>query len=420
MVMTENLSEKIFKPQYDYPETSSLINRLDSSNGSSISPLDGEIDSKWYRIINPLLWYWRGLPKLEIEAVLSRIAISTKRHTNDKWLDSVIGYQSGNWIYEFLNQAAMWQAKADNAAQSSLTEESKNSLHQDYLIASEYASIASYPHFKNDELAMYAQTCAYQSYMKALEYSPYSTKQLEFKVENRVIKSILHLPNNSNSGVCPVVLVCNGLGNLQIDYYRYFSEYLAPQGFAMLTVDLPTVGYSRNFVLSQNSSQIHQAVIEQLPSVPWVDSNRVIVAGFRFGSHIATRLAYLMPNKIKGLFNFTPFIHQLFVDKALQQNLPNSYKDILASRLGLTSVSNQQLAAELNYFSLKNQGLLTHSCPVPVMNIIFEDDKLSNLSEAKLIQSTKQSKIVTIPKTPLQKGLQNAFTQSVKWMESIL
>ncbi|WP_165755965.1 esterase FrsA [Gilliamella apis] len=418
--MTENLSEKIFKPQYDYPETSSLINRLDSSNGSSISPLDGEIDSKWYRIINPLLWYWRGLPKLEIEAVLSRIAISTKRHTNDKWLDSVIGYQSGNWIYEFLNQAAMWQAKADNAAQSSLTEESKNSLHQDYLIASEYASIASYPHFKNDELAMYAQTCAYQSYMKALEYSPYSTKQLEFKIENRVIKSILHLPNNSNSGVCPVVLICNGLGNLQIDYYRYFSEYLAPQGFAMLTVDLPTVGYSRNFVLSQNSSQIHQAVIEQLPSVPWVDSNRVIVAGFRFGSHIATRLAYLMPNKIKGLFNFTPFIHQLFVDKALQQNLPNSYKDMLASRLGLTSVSNQQLAAELNYFSLKNQGLLTHSCPVPVMNIIFEDDKLSNLSEAKLIQSTKQSKIVTIPKTPLQKGLQNAFTQSVKWMESIL
>ena len=420
MVMTENLSEKIFKPQYDYPETSSLINRLDSSNGSSISPLDGEIDSKWYRIINPLLWYWRGLPKLEIEAVLSRIAISTKRHTNDKWLDSVIGYQSGNWIYEFLNQAAMWQAKADNAAQSNLTEESKNSLHQDYLIASEYASIASYPHFKNDELAMYAQTCAYQSYMKALEYSPYSTKQLEFKVENRVIKSILHLPNNSNSGVCPVVLICNGLGNLQIDYYRYFSEYLAPQGFAMLTVDLPTVGYSRNFVLSQNSSQIHQAVIEQLPSVPWVDSNRVIVAGFRFGSHIATRLAYLMPNKIKGLFNFTPFIHQLFVDKALQQNLPNSYKDMLASRLGLTSVSNQQLAAELNYFSLKNQGLLTHSCPVPVMNIIFEDDKLSNLSEVKLIQSTKQSKIVTIPKTPLQKGLQNAFTQSVKWMESIL
>ena len=74
----------------------------------------------------------------------------------------------------------------------------------------------------------------------------------------------------------------------------------------------------------------------------------------------------------------------------------------------------------MNYFSLKNQGLLTRSCPVPIMNIIFEDDKLSNLTEAKLIQSSKQSKIVTIAKTPLQKSLQNALTQSVKWMESIL
>lgn len=417
--MTENLSEKIFKPQYDYPETSSLINRLDSSDGSSISPFDGEVDSKWYRIINPILWFWRGLPKLEIEEVLSQIAISTKRHTNEKWLDSVIGYQPGNWIYEFLNQAAKWQAKADSIDQSDLSEEAKNNLHQDYLIASEFASIASYPHFKNDELAMYAQTCAYQSYIKALEFSPYTTKQIEFKVENRSVKTILHLPKDCD-GVCPVVLVCNALGNLQIDYYRYFSEYLAPQGFAMLTVDLPTVGFSRNFVLTQNSSQIHQAIIEQLATVPWIDSNRVIVAGFRFGSHIATRLAYLMPNKIKGLFNFTPFVHQIFVDKTLQQNLPNCYKDMLACRLGLTSVSNQQLAAELNYFSLKNQGLLTHSCPVPTMNVIFEDDKLSNLTEAKLIQSSKQSKIVTIPKTPLQKGLQNALTQSVKWMESIL
>ena len=93
---------------------------------------------------------------------------------------------------------------------------------------------------------------------------------------------------------------------------------------------------------------------------------------------------------------------------------------MLASRLGLPSISNLQLAAELNYFSLKNQGLLTHACPVPVMNIIFEEDVLSNLNEAKLIRSIKQSKLVTIPKTPLQKSLHDALTQSVKWMESVL
>lgn len=416
---TENLSEKIFKPQYDYPETTTLVNRIDCSEGNSVSPLDGEVDSKWYRIVNPILWYLRGLPKLELEEVLSKIAASTKRHTNDNWLDSVIGYQPGNWIYEFLNQAAKWQAKADSIDKSNLTEDNKSKLNQYYLIASQYCSIASYPHFKNDELAMYAQTCAYQAYHKALSYSPFKCKELEFNVDGRNVKTILHLPQNCD-GVCPVVLVCNALGNLQIDYYRYFSEFLAPNGLAMLTVDLPTVGFSRNFALTQNSSQIYQAIIEQLSNIPWIDSNRVIVAGFRFGSHIATRLAYLMPNKIRGLFNFTPFVHEMFVNKELQKSLPNVYKDMLASRLGLPCVSNQQLAAELNYFSLKNQGLLTHTCSLPVMNIVFEGDKLSSINEAKLIHSTKQNKIVTIQKTPLQKNLHDALTQSVKWMETIL
>ncbi|OCG66569.1 MULTISPECIES: esterase FrsA [unclassified Gilliamella] len=418
MAATENLTAQIFKPQLNYPETSTLINRTDSSNGSSISALDGEVDSKWYRIVNPILWHWRGLPKLEAEAVLSKIAASTRCHTNDKWLDTVIGYQSGNWIYEFLNQAAMWQTKAESVDKTNLTDADKDKLLNEYLIASEYASIASYPHFKNDELAMYAQACAYQAYSKALNFSPFLVKELEFKVDNHNVKTILHLPKTE--GACPVVLICNALGNLQIDYYRYFSEFLAPQGFAMLTVDLPSVGYSRNFALTQNSSKIHQAILEQLPNIPWIDDHRVIVAGFRFGSHIATRLAYLMPNKIRGLFNFTPFVHQIFADKELQKNLPNSYKDMLASRLGLPSISNQQLAAELNYFSLKNQGLLTHACQVPVMNIIFENDKLSNLSEAKLIHSTKQNKIVTVPKTPLQKSLHQALTQSIKWMRSVL
>ncbi|WP_430875499.1 esterase FrsA [Gilliamella sp. G0441] len=418
MSATKNLSEQIFKQQYDYPETSGLINRIDYSDGSSISPLDGDLDSRWYRIINPILWFWRGLPKLEVEAVLSRIAASTKKHTNDKWLDSVIGYQPGNWIYEFLNQAAEWSAKADAIDPTNLSEDDKKNLNTFYLIASEYASIASYPHFKNDELAMYAQTCAYQAYTKGLNYSPYKIKELEFKVDDRNVKTLLHLPKTE--GTCPVVVICNALGNLQIDFYRYFSEYLAPQGIAMLTVDLPSVGYSRNFTLTQNSSQIHQAIIEQLSTVPWVDNNRLIVAGFRFGSHIATRLTYLMPNKIKGLFNFTPFVHQIFTDKELQKNLPNSYKDMLASRLGLPLISNQQLAAELNYFSLKNQGLLTRACPVPVMNIIFENDVLSTLTEAKLIHSAKQNKIITIPKTPLQKSLHQALTQSVTWMKSIL
>ena len=100
--MTEkNLSEQLFKPKFDYPETSTLVTPSANTRHLTNSLLDSEGQSYWYRAINRLSWQWRGLPFMETEDVLSRIAISDKKRSNPNWLDTVIGYQSGNWIYEF-------------------------------------------------------------------------------------------------------------------------------------------------------------------------------------------------------------------------------------------------------------------------------------------------------------------------------
>lgn len=415
-----NLSVELFRPKFDYPETTSLIQRLDCNETVFSTLLEGASDSRWYRIINSLLWHWRGVPMLEIDDVLSRIAVSDKKHSNEHWLDSVIGYQSGNWIYEFMSQAAQWQAKSDGINQAELSNEDKLQLHQNWLIASRLYSIASYPHYKTDDLAAQAQVLAYRAYKEALEYSAFTLKEIDFKVDNNTIKGMLHLPASQSNDPCPIVFMCGGLSNLQIDFYRYFAEFLAPNGIGLLTVDLPSVGLSRALNLSQNTSQIHQAVLEQLSSVPWVDHTKVILAGTRFGANIATRLAYLAPNRIKGMLCFAPVVHQLWVDKTVQQSLPTMYKDVIASRLGLNRISNQQLAAELNYFSLKNQGLINRPCAVPVMTVVFENDKLSTLAEAKLITSSKQNKIIKVASTPLKQSLQKALEQSTDWLKTLI
>ncbi|MDF7667754.1 alpha/beta hydrolase [Orbaceae bacterium ESL0727] len=441
MAAIQNLSETLFKPKFNYPETSTLIKRIDISDVTSQntgnnclqthpSPLDGGNNTHWYRLVNPLLWHFRGLSTVEIEDVLSRIAVSTKPHSHDNWLDTVIGYQAGNWIYEFLNQAATWQAESETIIKADLSPTERQKMQRAYLMASEYGSIASYPHYKSDELALYAQTYAYKAYSEALNYSPYLLKELEFQTTDNLgnqnnIKAMLHLPIDAQTTAeittaYPAVLLCGGMGNLQIDFYRYFSEFLAPKGIALITVDFPSVGLSRQVNLTQNTSQIYQTVLEQLPTVPWIDARRVVLTGIRFGSNIATRLAYLMPNSIKGLLNITPLIHQLFINKTLQESLPTIYKDMVASRLGLDTISNQQLAAELCCFSLKNQGIINRPCHVPVMSILFEDDPLSTMSEAKLITSCKQHKIVTIARTPLQKNFQKAMIASTDWMLSLL
>ncbi|WP_392565284.1 esterase FrsA [Utexia brackfieldae] len=416
----KNLSEKLFKPKFNYPETSALIQRFDSQYVSFAHPLEGQSHAHWYRVLNSLIWHQRGLPLLEIDAILARIAASDKKRSNPQWLDSVIGYQSGNWIYEFAGQASQWQQQAEALAAQPQTPALKLEIHQAWLNASQFCSLASYPHFKTDDLASQAQVFGYRAYREALNYSPYTYKEVDFTYASHTIKGLLHLPAQAVESACPIVFMCSSLANLQIDFYRYFAEYLAPQGIGLLTIDGPGVGLNKAINLTQNSSDIHQAVLQQLVNVPWVDHHRVILAGFRFGGHIATRLSYIAANRIKGVFCIAPFVHQLFVDKTLQDQLPIMYKDLVASRLGLVSCANEKLAAELNYFSLKNQGLLGRPCSVPVMSIVFDNDLFCPVSEAKLLTSTKSHKLINVAASPLQSNVDKAMQQSVDWMINLI
>ncbi|WP_392564263.1 alpha/beta hydrolase [Orbus wheelerorum] len=422
MAANKNLSEQLFNPKFDYPETSSLVQRNDSFAYQIGSVLDGENRDNWYRIINRLAWHWRGLPLLDVEEVLSRIAVSTRKHSYDKWLDTVIGYQAGNWIYEFLAKAVIWQKKAENYHEDDEAVQLKFRCHQAWLTASLFASLASYPHYRNDDLAIQAQMFANRYYREAMNHSEYQIKDLEFIVDNKPVKAILHTPLkiDETPKAFPVVFLCAGLSNLQIEFYNYFSQYLAPHGVGLLTVDTPSLGYSRQFNLSQNTSIIHQSILEQIKTVPLIDYDNIILLGHRFGANIATRLAYLMPNKIKGIINVAPILHQLFVDRQMQTSLPPIYRDIIASRLGVNSISDQQLMAELKFFSLKEQGLLARPCSVPVLNIHYEGDVMSSLNEIKLLTSSKKVSLVQLKSLSLKESLKQSSAQSAKWIEALI
>lgn len=422
MTENKNLSETLFRPKFDYPETSSLIQRTSINSSPSYSILDGEGRQNWYRIINRLSWHWHGLPLLDIEEVLSKIAVSNKPKTNEKWLDTVIGYQPGNWIYEFLAKSVEWQNRAEQCHEVSDETQAQTNCHQAWLTASLFAGLASYPYFRNDDLSNQAQVYANRYYREAMNYSPYQIKELDFQVENKTVKTILHMPllKGAESKVFPVVFLCAGLSNLQIDFYHYFADYLAPLGVGLLTVDTPSIGFSKQFNLSQNTSLIHQGILEQIKSVPQIDYDKIILLGYRFGANIATRLAYLMPNNVKGIINVAPVIHQFFTDRQMQSKLPPIYRDIIASRLGHTVISDQQLLAELQFFSLKEQRLLTRPCSMPILNIYYEGDSMGSLDDIKLLKSTKKVSLIHIKALSLKKSLVQSSAQSSKWIKELI
>jgi esterase FrsA len=68
----------------------------------------------------------------------------------------------------------------------------------------------------------------------------------------------------------------------------------------MLTLDMPSIGFSSKWTLNQDTSLLHQHALRHLENVPWVDHTRVAAFGFRFGANIAVRLGYLEPQRLKA------------------------------------------------------------------------------------------------------------------------
>ncbi|POB66510.1 hypothetical protein CRN59_30535, partial [Vibrio vulnificus] len=88
--------------------------------------------------------------------------------------------------------------------------------------------------------------------------------------------------------------------SLQTDMWRLFRDHLAKHDIAMLTVDMPSVGYSSKYALTEDYSRLHQAVLNELFSIPYVDHHRVGLIGFRFGGNAMVRLSFLEQEKIKA------------------------------------------------------------------------------------------------------------------------
>ncbi|KMW73291.1 fermentation/respiration switch protein [Photorhabdus luminescens subsp. luminescens] len=409
----QNLSESLFKPRQKHQETSTLVkHRHPRLIAGNYSTLDGNSHGSWYRMINRLMWIWRGIDPFEIEEVLCRIAMTNAQRSDDNLLDTVIGYRKGNWVFEWSHQAMLWRQKALRAEQSPEAGDF-------WLKAANLYSIAGYPHLKGDELSQQAVILANKAYENAARCSGYQLRKIEFKLkEGGYVTGFLHLPQQLQRP-SPTILVCGSLDNLQSDYYRLFRDYLAPLGFAMLTVDMPSIGYSSRLRLTQDTCILHQQIIHQLDEIPWIDHTRIGLFGFRFGANVAVRLAYLESKRIKGVATLGAIVHEWLNSVERQQNSPSMYLDMFASRLGIYNVDENAFRLELGCYSLKKQGLLGRRCSVPMLAGYWQNDIFSPKEESKLIaMSSVDSKLLAIPTTPVYNSFNKALREISQWLKN--
>lgn len=408
---SKNLSERLFANHRQARETSGLTAYMPSSDKFIADKL-AQSTPPWYRTLRRMQWVWEGIDPIDQEEVLARIASSSSSRTHDNWLDTVMGYHSGNWAYEWTKLGMRYQQESSELE----GESAANKLFS----ASLCFSIAGYPHLKNDSLATQARALATSAYNDASEKTRYVIKRLEFPYKGKSIVGYLHLTNTDRPK--PIVMISTGLDALQTDMWRVFRDYLAERDIGMLTVDMPSIGTNSHWPLTEDTSVLHREVLNQLPSLPWVDHHRVGLFGFRFGGNAMIRLSFIEANKIKACIALGAPIHDMLSSPEKLKKMPKMYLDVLASRLEKSAVDVESLSRQLRAWSLKEQGfLMGRKTKVPILALSLESDVISPYSDNQLVALySSRGRAKQIKSKSLFKGYEQALDLAINWLEDEL
>lgn len=409
--VSKNLSERLFVKHKQARETSALIKYMPSSE-AFLEQKREQDNFKWYRNLRRMQWAWQGIDPIEIEAVLAKIASSKHSRTQEQWLDTVMGYHSGNWTYEWTKLGMLHQKRSGELTGEEAADEMFN--------ASLCFSIAGYPHLKNDNLAIQAQVLASTAYSEAAKKTKFIVKRIEVPYQNKKIIAHLHLTSTEKPQ--PVVLVSAGLDSLQTDLWTLFRDHLAKKGIAMMTIDMPSVGHNTHWNLTEDTSVLHQAVLNELYSIPWVDHHSVGLIGFRFGGNAMVRLSFMEQDKIKACVSLGAPIHDVLSSPQKLKQMPKMYLDVLASRLGKDAVDIHSLSSQLMAWSLKVQGILSsRKTRVPILAMSLEGDPVSPYSDNQMVALfSDYGKAKKISSKTISQGYEQSLDLAIKWLEDEL
>jgi esterase FrsA len=413
-----NLTEKLFTRIKKVLETSEISNSSpvdEQDSNLAESFIDGALSPHWYRLLRRPAWAWQGANPVEVEQTLARIAMGQGERSHERYLDTIKGYVPGNWIYEWSQLAGRYF----NHGRELATQGDSAAALKELLKAVRYYSIASYPHLKHDELADQAQLLGNMAYREAGRLFKVPLKELQVPFRGKTIQGYLHLPTTEKP--VPLVIVSGGIDSLQIDFLNFYFKHLEPHGIGMLSLDMPGIGYAEHWPLVQDTSRLHQAVLNYLSEVAWVDHQRIAMVGFRLAGNVAARLAFIEPFKLRTVVCIGAGVNQVFTNQQMFARCPRMMRDGLANRLGADAAQWDLLRTKCQVFSLKTQGLLGSRTSVPILSIGHKKDFICPEQDVRALAfASRNGKAVVFDKQPLLEVYDEAMKETVDWLKKHL
>lgn len=333
-------------------------------------------EGDWYHPIEIEEWVELGGDSDVIEATLQKIANTPGERANSNQPDTLIEFGPGHWTYEWAKNGYIALTKAKEAT-------SNASIKDAALEATTYFYLASSPHTDHPHHRM-ALRNATEAYLLAGGQIPETVEKVSIAYEGKSFAANLHIP--LGNGPFPFVIASQGSDQSKETMFSYFEDFLAPRSIGLLALDLPGMGGSAEYDMTDGrTDKLHLAALEWIKKHPQADARKIFLQGSSFGGNAVAR-AFLKSNDLDlaGVMYSCGLINEAFVaPPELYAELPTYTTDGVKSRLGLSiGGSFEDFAKRLRPLTLSSTGLMDgQKRKTPLLFISTNKDPVSSLEE---------------------------------------
>lgn len=156
----------------------------------------------------------------------------------------------------------------------------------------------AYAIFRDDPMKFEYHRKMVETYDKVIALSGLRAERVELSLEGKTLYGMLYLPKAAPGEKLPVIILLPGMDMVKEQWTRMVQEQVLPLGVAAFALDGPGQGESLLHGLKvsvTNYDDAGSAVVDYLAGRPDIDSERISLFGFSFGSHWAVRIAAAEP-----------------------------------------------------------------------------------------------------------------------------
>ena len=339
----------------------------------------------WYHPVEPHSWVHVGSKLDVIEATLERIGSAKGAREHGDQPDTIMEFGPGNWIYEWsqVGETTLLEAKNAEAAGNASLAKAK------YQEAASYFVRASSPH-TNKPKALDALAKAQSAYRNAGRFLPVPLQEHDVPYEGKTFRANLHLPEGE--GPFPLVVMSFGSDVSKEEGLPFFEKQLSLRKIALLMIDMPGMGESRNWVITPDIDKLHAAAVDYARTLSVVDSKNVFVMGASFGGAPAARIFLAREElDLAGVVYVCGLLHSPYMaPPQVIAQFPQFSLDGVRTRLGLElNADHAKIGEKLKPLSMIKQGLMGGDHPnkiqTPLLVLTTHQDPSVPLQDVALL-----------------------------------